>query len=1035
MNKIASDRPLQILNASAGSGKTYHLVREYIQLLIADDVNPSDFRHLIAMTFTNKAALEMKERIIQGLDGIGSQDITKNDLRDSLAEALKIPPQEVIERCRKVLEAILHQYEDFHVMTIDKFNLRLIKSFSRDLDLPGEFEVVLDETELIESVVDDLLNQLGDPQKHLLNDLMIQYAKANVDEEKTWNFRRNLIEFAGILKNERHQSGIAKLLQLDLNIEHYKELQAEQKKLDALYLKLAAPIAEEIEQLDPKSVHGGGHTINDIRSIVSHTNFPVQEELIKKRLAGNLEKSDGIKDIPAGIQQQLQELNSFWNEHLQEYVAKHLFLKNFFNMALLQFMAKALEDTRKESQMIRISEFNQLISTLIQNENAPFIYERLGTRYHHFLLDEFQDTSHLQWLNLVPLIHEAIGSNHRNLIVGDPKQSIYRFKNGVAEQFVELPAIYNPGNDPTIAATSSYFEMMGSIETLGNNWRSSPTIVEFNNKFFETFREQLPEETVTFYNAVHQNAKGKRNGVVEIISREEKDSDEAIVQQLISWIEACLKEGFNASDICILGRRNKECNAWAIGLDHAGYQVVSADSLLIDSSPEVRLTISYLKWRLKPTGENEKKQFAEMFLRQRHESYNVYRTYLNDGETAEGRRYRYFDDTRFLNDYFGAPEKFFFKYEHLYDLVEGFYRLAELHELENVYLHHLADLAHEFGLKRGPNLALFLEEYERKKGAIAVQVPAAKDAVNIMTIHKSKGLEFPVVLLPSLNVKLDLKSSFLIDWNDFLLYKQPSKNDLLAPLIELYEHEKNQILTDMVNLCYVAMTRPVDRLYIRNLHDKNTFGALFHEILEASGLASQTDDTLEVHLHDGLRTAPKESSFPETFTPDDISDRLWFPYIALQDREELNEQDFLSDDMQFGISFHLVVSRVHQKEEIEMAIRHALDSGEMRKEHAERIALYTNNLWSNDDFTQLISGASEILNEQSILLERGQFIRADKILLGNDFTAVIDFKTGLPSSKDAAQVRKYARALREMNYPEVRAYIYYCATDEMRLID
>lgn len=1034
MNKTINKEPLQILNASAGSGKTYHLVMEYIQLLIADNVHPSDFKHLIAMTFTNKAALEMKERIIEALDGIGTQNKTKLHLTTALSSNLDLDTSEVEKRCNNVLEAILHQYEDFHVMTIDKFNLRLIKSFSRDLDLPGEFEVVLDETDLIESVVDNLLNQLGNPEQNALNDLLIQYAKSNIDEEKTWNFRRNLIEFGSVLKNERHQPGIAKLLELNLSVDLYRKLQAQQKKTDSAFCEFANQLKSIAENIDPKTVHGGGHTINDLSSIYQTEQFPIKEALIGRRLSGNLSKNDGKKDIPDSIKEALKALTIFWEENIQEYVATKLFLKNYFNMALLQYMANALQTTKKEEQLIRISEFNSLISELIQDENAPFIYERLGSRYHHFLLDEFQDTSHLQWLNLVPLVHEAISQNHRNLIVGDPKQSIYRFKNGIAEQFVALPSIYNPNNDSKIAATSSYFESMGHIKTLKDNWRSSPTIVNFNNHFFEAFKKKLPEGTVSFYNAISQNPKSDKKGQVEITSLQGKESHDETVENIINWIESCLKDGYNPSDICILGRRNKECNTWAIALDNAGYRVVSSDSLLIDTSPEVRLTISYLKWRLKPAGENEKKQFAEMYLRQHHKSFNVYKTYIKENTSTTGKRYRYFDDKSFIQDHFGSSEDFFFKYEHLYDLIEGFYRLTSFSELENPYLHHLADLAHEFGLKRGPNLHLFLEEYERKKGSIAVQIPASKDALNIMTIHKSKGLEFPVVLIPSLNVKLDLKSSFLINWNDFILYKRPTKNDILDPLVSLYEYEMAQILTDMVNLCYVGMTRPVEHLYVRNIHDKSTFGSIFHEILKDSGLAEENDGTLLVKLSDGERTPPKEQVFSDSFSPEDITDRLWFPDIALQDKEDLEQKDFLSEDMQFGIAFHLIVSRSEKIEDVQGLIDDALSSGEIRSEHANRIKTLVESVWSNGEYLQLLENAVEILNEQTILLENGEVIRADKIIVKENQTILIDYKTGLPKAKDQKQLMTYRKALEQMNFPNIKAYLFYISKDELNHI-
>jgi len=1027
-------RPLQILNASAGSGKTYRLVQEFVQLLIGDDASPTEFKHLIAMTFTNKAALEMKERIIQALDGIGNQDPTKDGLKTSLAKALRISEDEVLKRCQSTLEMILHQYEDFHVMTIDKFNLRLIKSFSRDLDLPGEFEVVLDETELIEKVVDDLLNQLGNTEFSALNTLMIHYAKSNIDDEKSWNFRRNLIEFGSILKNERHQPGVKQLLELELTVDRHSMLQGKQKKTDAEFRKLTLPLREAIALLDPKTLHGGGHTINDLRSIASHEQFPIQEELIKKRLSGNLEKSDGKKDIPESIRVPLLTLNSFWENQLQDYVATHLFLKNFFNMALLQYMARALSDSRNDAQLIRISEFNSLISDLIRNERAPFIYERLGSRYHHFLLDEFQDTSHLQWLNLVPLIHESISQNHANLIVGDPKQSIYRFKNGIAEQFVELPAIYNPSADPRIAGTSSYFQKMGRIEHLENNWRSSPTIVNFNNAFFEQFRSILPEDTSVFYNAVSQEAKSTKNGLISIVSQQEKDTDSGIINQLTTWIETCLADGYSPSELCILGRRNRECNEWAVALDQAGYKVVSSDSLLIDSSAEVRLTIAFLKWRMKPSGKNEKKQFSEMFLRLKHESYEVYKKYLVEKTAENGRRYRDFDDTAFLRDHFGSKDRFFFKFEHLYDLIQGFYRIAEMHELENPYLHHLADWAHEFGLHKGPNLALFLEEYERKKANIAVQVPAAKDAINIMTIHKSKGLEFPVVLLPSLNINLDLKSSFLIDWNDFLLYKQPTQSDILSPLVSLFNREKNQILTDIVNLCYVAMTRPVERLYIRNVHDKKTFGALFHEVLEGAGLGTPSEEGILVSIDDGQRTPPSKTNYAKLFYPEDISDRLWFPHIAFQDTEELQAADFLGDDMQFGIAFHLLASRITNASEINQQVDLVRSAGGLMDAHILALKERLQTLWSNTEYLDIVSNSDTALKEQSILLENGTTIRIDAVFFSETETAVVDYKTGLPSEKDIRQVKQYQNALIKMGYTNVRGYLYYTSLDEVRMV-
>lgn len=1028
---------LYILNASAGSGKTYHLVKEYIKLLIDNKENSNNFSSVIAMTFTNKAALEMKERIISALDQIGSvnnhSEKTKQ-LALTIANEVKISFEDVVKRSRLILESILHQYEDFNVMTIDKFNLRLIKSFARDLDLPSEFEVVLDETEIIEKIVDDLLNQLGNDDKSALSQILLKYAQSNVDEGASWNFRRSLIEFGSVLRNEKNKATIEQLMEMNLSLEMNKELQVTKAGVDKKFNSLCTPIREKLSFVDPSELSGGKNTFNDLTSLLKNDKFPVAPELIKKRLSENMQK-----DFPSDLANDLNQLQTYWESTLQEYGTIKLFLSNFFNMALLQYMAKALEATKKEEQIIRISEFNTLISELIQDENAPFIYERLGTRFKHFLLDEFQDTSHLQWLNLVPLIHESIGQGFKNLIVGDPKQSIYRFKNGIAEQFVELPAIYNPDNIPSVALKSKFFEQMGSVSLLEDNWRSSPSIVHFNNTFFDALRTNMPEDSIEFYNSISQNPKAKVNGRIQIASKLMKKDDKVAIADLlpiiIDWIEQCKNDGFKPSDICILGGRNKECNTWAVGLNDAGYRVVSADSLLIHSNLKVQLCIAFLKWRLRPTGENEKKRFAELFFRNNSKSYDDYKQYIKEKGLDSGRTYRYFDDRAFLADHFGGYSNFFFKYENIYDLIQGFYRIIQFKELQNPYLHHLADIIYDFGLKRGPNLKAFLEEYDRKKDKIAVQIPEAEDAIKIMTIHKSKGLEFPVVLIPTLNFSMDIKSTFLVGIDNYIVYKRPSQSEVLQPLIDLYNKERSQIITDNVNLCYVGMTRPVERLYIQNHFESKKFGELFHDTLQSTGLAIANGEELSVLIDDGSRTQVKKAKASSTlFEPNEITDRLWFPDIAFQDNIDLNTSDFLSDEMQFGLQFHLMVSRVEEKQFIQREIKEGINSGEVSISNSELLFKGLTELFELPEYIELLKGYVQILNEQAILIDANTITRPDKIVVKANETVVIDYKTGVPDGKDVKQIRGYKSTLEAMGYPLVSCYLYYSAINELRQV-
>ncbi|MDG1775873.1 MAG: UvrD-helicase domain-containing protein [Crocinitomicaceae bacterium] len=1036
-------KPLQILNASAGSGKTYQLVKTFIQLLITEKNNTTGFANVIAMTFTNKAALEMRERIIVALDRISHlHDLKDSDLKKSLqltgdiAEALHITNNDVQDRCKRVLVNILHQYEDFHVMTIDKFNLRLIKAFGRDLDLPNDFEVVLDEAALIEQVVDDLLNQLGKENSETLSSLVMSYAKANIDEGDKWSFKTELVKFSAILRDEKNSGSIEQLSEMDFSPEQFRRLMHSKKQFDAQFLVHTNVLKLEVDSaaLDQELLPGKSTTLNAILKVIGFSGFskepPFSEAFIK-----NLSIELKPKQVyPQSIKDKIQTLITFWEENLNAYTSLALFLKNFFNMALLQLMSEALKKVRQDEQLIRISEFNELISTLIKGENTPFIYERLGNKFHHFLLDEFQDTSRLQWLNLVPLVKESMSQNNKNLIVGDPKQSIYRFKNGIAEQFVALPKIYNPEKDPHISAQSDYFEQMGELSELKDNWRSSPIIVRLNETFFSDLRTDLPPATAAFYNSVHQTPKSTINGKVEIISAPGNKSVEELAPQIIDWIEGCRSDGFKLGEICLLGGTNKECNQWALTLDSAGYKVVSTDSLLINRSLKVQLTIAFLRRRLNPSGESEMKQFAELFFRVTSGSYNDYQSFTYELKDKHGKTRRRFDDKRFLANHFGGSKKFFFKHENLYDLIQQFYAIVGFNELEDPYLHHLADLSFDYGLSKGPNLRAFLKDYDTKKNTIAVQVPESDDAIQVMTIHKSKGLEFPVVILPKVNFSNEVKSQFLIPIDDYIIYKSPTSKEHLDVLKNVYDTEYMQITADNVNRCYVAMTRPIERLYISNFFKGNHFGARFHKALEKNKDATLIDDILTLSYSDGERSAQKQSSRNSgVFPPKNVSDHLWFPDISLQDNKDLMNPTFLSKEMQFGVQFHYLASIIENKNDIDKLLTAAIQEGTVSQHNLDELNEKLNVLFENNEYEALFKGATRILNEQAFIVNETTVLRPDKIILKLDETIIIDYKTGVPKPEDEKQVREYRLTLADMDYPNVKGYLFYTSLDELKI--
>lgn len=1040
MSKPADIHPLKIFNASAGSGKTYRLVKEYIKLLLDEEKSDHQFAHILAMTFTNKAALEMKERIIKALDEISRSE--NDSLLEQLVEETRSDATWITSKCKRILTQILHRYEDFHVMTIDKFNLRLIKSFSRDLDLPAEFEVIMNEAEMIEKIVDELFSRLGDKSAENLDKLMLTYAKSNVEEGNKWNFRADLIKFGLILNKEQNQPMVERLLAMDFSNDKRSEIYATKSTYDKEFSEICARLKEEVSSsgLDSDLLPGKSNTYKAIIGLSQETAFKKDNSLFNKTLEKNLvaELKAG-QHFPEAVKQILHELHTYWEERIADYELLDLFLKNFFNMALLQYIAAEIKQVRKEEQMIRISEFNLLISELIQKENALYIYERLGSKFHHFLLDEFQDTSRLQWLNLVPLVHDSLGNKRMNLIVGDPKQSIYRFKNGVAEQFIELPGVYNPEGDRELELSSNYFKQVGKVEELDSNWRSAWNIVNFNNELFKKLKDQLSENTADFYKSVDQKPVSKHDGRIHIRSYEGKQELDETVDIIEAQIKECIDAGYTPSDICILGYRNKDCNQWAIELTKRDYKIVSSDSLLIKSDLGVQLTIAYLNWRLHPKGQNEMKRFAELHFRIKDESnVNDFLSYIEEvpKENREGTM-RLFNASRFIKDQFGGQDKFFPEFEGLYDLIQKFYGIMQWNELKNPYLHHLADFAFEFGKNKGPDIQFFLDEYERTKKDNAVQVPASKDAIEVMTMHKAKGLEFPVVIIPTLNMKLDVKGNFLMDVDEFIVYKKPSSNETLEALREFYNKEKDQVFVDALNLCYVALTRPQNRLYITNVFEKNGFGALLHEKLNGLEGVREDGGILEFNHEPVDEKIPEDNKEERKFNPADNKDILWFPDIALQDNEDVFEEEYLSDEQRFGRQFHLLISRVSSNEMVEKELKNGILNGEYETAFEDDLKRKVKDAISNSAYQRLLENSIQTLEEQSFIVENGEELRPDKIILKDTETILIDFKTGIPNQRDEKQVARYKTTLESMGYPKVSSYLYYIREDEkdLRLIN
>lgn len=1022
-----TQKALHVYAASAGSGKTHRLVLEYLKILLNDATYRTKFRSIVAMTFTNKAANEMKERILQTLSGLAyphKADRKAKALAAGLLAETSLTETQLQQRALGALQGILHHYEDFNISTIDKFNLRLIRSFSRDLDISADFEVVMNEKLIMEEVVDLMISQLGQPDAAELSDWILSYARTKISEGESWDFKKTLLQFAEILSKERNVNEVEQLLKTNYSKENYQQIKDEAAQVKNVFMArckaVYAPLAPYI------STHFKNKTdIKRFEALDSDSNWGLGKKSGPFYSATTFKAlSENKWNLPEFINDELLNLMPAYEEAYAAYSVLEVRRKNFYNLALLQYVAQQTKALMSAQQQIRISEFNQLISQLVRGEQAPYIYERLGIRYEHFLLDEFQDTSRLQWINLIPLVLEAIAYERPNLIVGDAKQSIYRFNNGLAEQFVALPSLYNPENDAHMAQMSQRFETSGHKRSLDENYRSAEEIVRFNNVLFAELAKNLPGHQALFYTDLDQIPKANKNGYIYIESLVNELPIVLLHEKILKTIADILKDAFRPCDICILTETNKQGNALAIALNNAGYQVVSQDSLLIYQHPTVQLFLLYLKKRARPANPTLGKRFAEAYL-QFKGNFNVatYMSYFENVE-KEGKKIRYFNEHKFYSDHFGAEQALFMPFEHLYDLLQKVAQVLGLDDSKDPYLHHFFDIAFQYQLNRNAELLPFLEYMEQSKDKLALQMPESSEAIRIMTIHKAKGLEFPVVLIPSLDFKIDIhkQAKFLIPVGPDLTYSYPSAS--IPEYRAFKEKELAAIFLDKLNLLYVALTRPELRLYIYNHHQKDGFGAQIHAALEALPLTWLEPQILTIGQAQQaeIKEADETTLF---YHPSSLTDQLWYPSLAFRQ----HGLEAAAKDQLFGLAFHRVMALCAGPDSIDQAIETALSEGSIGIEQVEEIRQGAEKFWKHIAQNQLFDGVLEQFNEQRIIAGVNELKQPDKVWLKTNEVLVIDFKTGKRKDGDLEQINAYAQLLNQIFAVPVKAIIYYVQLD------
>lgn len=1025
--------------SSAGSGKTYTLVKEFLQIVFQSD-NPTRYRNILAITFTNKAANEMKERVIENLRELSEEE--DSDLLLDYEKAFGIQKNVLRAKAKKVLQSILHNYSDLKISTIDKFTYKIIRAFSKDLNLSSDFEIEMDSDKILTEAIDLIISKAGEDER--LSKILLEFLNSQIENEKDWRIEKSIFEFSKELTNEESEPFLERLK--EVTDEDFgkirKHISAElQKEEDNIVLK-----AKEVLDL----FENNGLTIADFSSGTIYKFFQnLNNGLIEKILDPNATLLKGINDnnwLPKkassaavsameGISEEVRSLYFDIVDSSKLYFFYDLLNENAFNIILIKELYTAINTIKEEQNILLISDFNKLISEEVKNQPAPFIYEKIGERYKNIMIDEFQDTSVLQWHNLLPLIDNSLSIGEKTLLVGDAKQAIYRFRGGKVEQFVELPKIIDKSDDIFLEEREYTLSANHKDEFLETNWRSHSQVIEFNNWFFDELKMFLEEDKQKIYHKQEQNITKKNQGYVEVsfLPYDKEEIEDLYLEKTKEKIDECLEDGFEMKDIAILVSKNKYGKLLSNYLVEENYKVLTSESLLIEEDKEVNFVINFLKFIHNNNENSAKLEMIKYFYE--NEKYSP--ALLSYSKKVKNKADINIKELLAkLNPEFDLVKLFELS---LYDLAETIMRqFIENSTKGNSFLIKLLDVIYSFTLKNN-DLQSFLTYWENNSWRISLETPE-DNAITIMTVHRSKGLQFPVVISSFTNWEFHSSMNIPKKWvelGDKIPHLPigilPLKSKILGTeFAYLKEIEDENVKLDKFNQLYVALTRPEKRLYVISddgVKTKKEFKTNnIHPYLYR--ICQKHENFNDNELIIGGRTKqPKVEKLDTTNNNLEIKTVIstnWREKIRIsQQYNEVWGEDGYKERIAYGNLIHNILARIETKEDIEPAILDFAEQGLIKNDEVKTLVHEIELLLEVDKVKPWFSGEGKIMNEKDILSKEGKLYRPDKVILFKDKTVVVDFKTGEKQEKYAKQISNYAHLLAEMNYPNIEKYLLY----------
>lgn len=1040
--------PFKIYSASAGSGKTFTLVKEYLKICLTSK-SPKKFVEILAVTFTNKAAAEMKDRIISSLKSFSNPktaEQTDLEMRALIVSETGLTIHELTVRAQAVFENILHNYSQFSIGTIDKFTHRIIRTFAQDLDLPQNFEVEMEHKLLLKQAVDLLISKTGEDEK--LTQLLVNFIKDKTADDKSWLIENDFYLVAEELLKESGQEHCDNLKELNLDdfFLIQKTIQKYIHKFDQELSAIGIGFVDDCKDqgISPEWLVGGKNGLNKYFDYLRTQQW--EKYIPTKTNYTNIEKenwyaSKAPTSSYASIDSLQEKHKPFVNRALEilldypKYVKFRLIASNFYAMAVLHEISKQMQYIKEQNNIIPIGEFNKKIATVLQNEEGNFIYERLGERYANYFIDEFQDTSELQWKNLLPLLENAIANGQKPgsaMLVGDAKQAIYRWRGGEVDQFIELQlkAASPSGKEPY---------KMGAC-SLDCNYRSAAEIVDFNNQFFSSVAPKIENQK---YSALFSNLNSKQvrgpGGHVSIEYIDYNgDYEELQKARCLSNIEQLREDGFNYGDICILTRTKAKGTVLVKLLSEKGIPVVSAESLLLEQSTEVKFMLNFLRFLNEPMHPRYRFKLIEYLNENEFCTATLENVHIQLDQLCKASLSEF---NAFLKSIISDYDMLKWRSISLVELSHKIARSFKLEETARIYMQFFMDEVWAYSTKYAQDLFGFLNYWEETAHKLSVAIPEGINAVQVMTIHKSKGLEFPAVIFPfaNWNATSEQNAKSWVETDAPELHNLPTSlipiSDKLKSSTEklqsLYVEHKSKVLLDNLNMLYVALTRPKTRLYIQTSSKGGNLSTYFDHFLKEQGLWEPNRDVYTfgspVAYHSKPR--PKNTNL-EVSTP--IKDLSKVLKISRQ-APRMWEVDHPEKGADKGRKIHEILSYIKVESDLNSALEKALREGLLSNNELKEVHYLLQQTLHHPKLKKYFSVGLKVKNEEDILLENGKVIRPDRLVFMPDGITIIDYKTGTTLASHEEQILTYRSHIVSMGYPVISCVLVYINEERVEL--